>query len=143
MHCFEPEFQAPDDPLLTIEDLRRHWLALVSPLGFGDRTLWMAFVGPDRYMQPRLTPMAATTFDDWMLVYQTIIGVRDVRGEHLEAGTTVAFLLARPGSGPVDSDDLHWADMVTEAARRHEVPIEPFFRANDTSVVEVSVPSSS
>ena len=143
MNCFDADFDAPAKPLYSSEDLRRHWLALMSPLGFGDRTLWMAFVGSDRYMQPTLTPMPASTFDDWMLVYRVIIGVRDIRGEHLEAGTTVAFLLARPGSGPVDSDDLHWADMVTGAAEMHHVPIEPFFRANDSSVVEVSVPPSS
>ena len=143
MNCFDPGFEVPKDPLHSAEDLRRHWLALMSPLGFGEPTLWMAFVGSDRYMQKKLTPMPASTFDDWMLVYRVIIGVRDIRGEHLDAGTTVAFLLTRPGSGPVDSEDLHWADMVTGAAERHHVPLEPFFRANDTSVAEVSVPPSS
>ena len=143
MTCSHPPIETATDPVHSHDDLRLRWLALMSPLGFGDRTLWMAFLGPDRRMQKMLTPMPARTYADWELVFGVVVGLRDTLKSTLDAGTTVAFLLTRPGSGPVNGEDLHWADMVTGAAEMYRVPLEPFFRANDTSLVEVSARPSS
>ena len=57
--------------------------------------------------------------------------------EHFEAGASVAFLLSRPGSGPVSCEDRYWAEAVIGAGGRHGVPMEPFFRAHDTDLVLV------
>ena len=55
----------------------------------------------------------------------------------LEQGTTVAMLLTRPGPGPISHLDRQWSSLLTEVATEFGVPLEPVFRANDDSLVEV------
>ena len=52
-------------------------------------------------------------------------------------GTTVAFLLTRPGTGPISHLDRQWSVLLTELAGDHGIPIEQIFRANDDSLVLV------
>ena len=55
----------------------------------------------------------------------------------LKQGSTVALLLTRPGKGPVSYADRQWATLLAEVAAEIGVPIEPVFRANDESLVQV------
>ena len=55
-----------------------------------------------------------------------------------EPGTTVAFCLTRPGIGGVSTIDRRWASLITDCATDFEVPVEPFFRANDEALVQVA-----
>jgi hypothetical protein len=52
-------------------------------------------------------------------------------------GTTIALLLTRPGPGPISDLDRQWSTLLTEVAEEFGVPIEPVFRANDESLVQV------
>ena len=60
--------------------------------------------------------------------------------EDMAAGTTVAFLLTRPGRGGVTRLDRLWSDLLTELAGEFGVPMEPIFRANDEALVLVEAP---
>jgi hypothetical protein len=55
----------------------------------------------------------------------------------LEPGTTVALLLTRPGLGGISTFERQWATALTETAARFGVPLEPIFRANDASLVQI------
>lgn len=55
-----------------------------------------------------------------------------------EPGTTVAFCLTRPGIGSVSRIDPRWATVISECAADFEVPVEPFFRANDEALIQVA-----
>lgn len=136
-----PSIETATDPVHSPEELRLRWLALMSPLGFGDRTLWMAFLGPDRRMQKMLRPFPAQSNSDRERVSAMIAELGSAFATDFPRGTTAAFLLSRPGVGPVTEDDVHWAGMVIGAADRVSLPLEPFFRANDVSLVRVR-PSS-
>jgi hypothetical protein len=138
-----PPIHTATDPVHSTDDLRLRWLALMSPLGFGKRTLWMTFLGPDRCMQKVLSDLPATSERDRHCVTEVIAELRHELGRGFDAGLTVAFLLSRPGAGPVSDRDRQWAELVIGAAGTAGVPIEPFFRANDVSLVEVRTAPSS
>lgn len=130
-----PPIETATDPVHSPDDLRERWLALMSPLGFGDRTLWMAFLGADRRMEKVLTPLPASTRRDRERAAGVIAELS--ASDWLGAGTTVAFLLTRPGEDGISVDDRQWAALVSDAAAAHQVPLEPFFRANDVALVRV------
>ena len=54
-----------------------------------------------------------------------------------DSGSSVAFLLTRPGRGELSQTDREWAVALTVTASRFDVPIEPIFRANDEAVLLV------
>jgi hypothetical protein len=132
-----PSITTATDPVHSPEDLRLRWLALMSPLGFGDHTVWMAFLGPDRRMATVLTPLPARSPSDRRRVIKVMAELRAAFGAEFDAGTTVAFLHTRPGSGPVSNTDRRWFSVLSDAAAAHGVPLEPFFRADDDSLVRV------
>lgn len=55
--------------------------------------------------------------------------------EDFEPGTSVALLLSRPGRDSASPEDHRWAVVLTKAAARIGIPLEPMFRANDTDIV--------
>jgi hypothetical protein len=61
--------------------------------------------------------------------------------DDMAPGTTVAMLLTGPGRGPVNPADRLWSKSLTEMAARFVIPIEPIFRANDESLVQVMPPA--
>lgn len=108
----------------------------MGPLGFGERLLWVGFVGPNRCMvktllhlplgpRPRRPPVAA------------VLAALSELLNRFKGGTTVALVLTRPGNGPISHADRQWASLLTELATEFGVPIEPVFRANDESLVQV------
>ncbi|WP_197383110.1 hypothetical protein [Mycolicibacterium mengxianglii] len=130
-----PPIETATDPVHCPEDLRQRWLALMSPLGFGGHTLWMAFLGADRVLHKVLTPLPARTRRDRQLIADVVAQLPELLAG--EPGTTVAFLLARPGGGAVTDTDRRWAALLTDTAAANGVPLEPFFRAHDESLVHV------
>lgn len=136
-----PPIETATDPVHSPDDLRQRWLALMSPLGFGDRTLWMAFLTSDRRMHKVLTPLPARTRRDREHVPAVLAELPAALEDWLGEGATVAFLLTRPGRDGISDDDRDWAALVSDAAAAHRVPLEAFFRANDVALIRVS-PSS-
>jgi hypothetical protein len=57
--------------------------------------------------------------------------------DHLEAGTTVALLRTRRGTGGISAGDREWSTMLTDISGQFDVPLEPIFRANSTSILLV------
>jgi len=62
--------------------------------------------------------------------------------DDLAPGTTAALLLSGPGRGPITSVDLVWSKALTDMAERFAVPLEPIFRANDESLLEIRRPNN-
>lgn len=132
-----PPIESATDPIHSPADLGQRWRALMGQLGFGERLLRFAFVGPDRRFfkmlgeaEIRLSPDPAVA-DKLMSAFTTLLA------DELPAGTTVALLLTRPGCDPISNADRRWSTLLTETAARFGVPLEPIFRANDESLVQV------
>jgi hypothetical protein len=131
-----PPIETATDPIHSTADMEQRWRALMGQLGFGERLLWIGFVGPDRRMykslsQLRLGPRPRRRFIESMMaaLAEVLEGLGD--------GSTVAPLLTRPGRGPISDADRRWAALLTDVAAEMGVPLEPVFRANDESLVLV------
>lgn len=132
-----PPIESATDPISSPTDLQQRWRALMQELGFGERLLRFTFVGPDRCFLKVLSEVeiglhpAPVVADNLMWALKEIL-------EGLGDGFTVALLLTRPGRGGLSNNDRRWCTALTGAAARHDVPIEPIFRANDEAVVQVT-----
>lgn len=109
----------------------------MQELGFGERLLRFAFVGPDRCLIKVLTDVeigprpALAQADELMSALSTVVG-------GLGDGTTVALLLTRPGRGGLSHSDRAWHSALIASAERFDVPLEPIFRANDEALVPIT-----
>ena len=131
-----PPVGSATDPIFSTADLLQRWRALMGPLGFGERLLRCVFVGPDRRFTKILLDVPIPSTPDPDVLVNLLPALSAILDER-EPGTTVAFLLTRPGRGRVSNADREWATIVIACAGRFDVPTEPFFRANDESLVLV------
>jgi hypothetical protein len=131
-----PPIETATDPVHSPADMRQRWRALMGPLGFGQRLLWVGFVGPDRRMIKAFSQVPLGPRPKSRLVDSVTSGIADVLAE-FGKGTTVALLLTRPGRGGISQADREWSELFTEAAESFGVALEPIFRANDESLVQV------
>lgn len=129
-----PPIETATDPIHCADDMLARWRALMGPLGFGERLLWVGFVGPDRRMTKVLSQVPVGTAPHRDLVEDLMVGL-EVLLEDFEPGTSVALLLSRPGRDSASPEDHRWAVVLTKAAARIGIPLEPMFRANDTDIV--------
>jgi hypothetical protein len=108
----------------------------MGPLGFGERLLWVGFVGRDRRLYKTMTqiPMPPRPRRDY--VDDVLVRLHWILYE-FEPGTSPALLLTRPGVGGISHLDRQWATVLTEVATKREVHLEPIFRANDEALVLV------
>jgi hypothetical protein len=135
-----PPIDTATDPVYSAADMRQRWRALMGPLGFGQRLLWVGFVGPDRCMIKAFSQVPLGSRANARLAESVMSGMRDVLADFPE-GTTVALLLTRPGVGPISHLDRQWSTLLTDAAKAYDVSVEPIFRANDESLVQVVPPT--
>lgn len=129
-----PSIETATDPIHCADDMGQRWRALMGPLGFGERMLWLGFVGADRCMQKVLSQVPVGAAPHRGLVEDLMAGL-EVLLEGFEPGTSVALLLSRPGDDPVSAEDRRWAVVLSKAAARIGIPIEPIFRANDAGIL--------
>lgn len=113
----------------------------MEPLGFGERLLRFAFIGPDRRFIKILTDVEIGSHPELRVAENIMSALNTLLGD-MDDGTTVAFLLTRPGRGPVSNADRRWSTWLTQMAKRFKVPIEPIFRANDESLLRVDPAAS-
>lgn len=132
-----PAVETATEPIGSQADLRQRWRALMGPLGFGERLLRFVFVGPDRCFLKVLSDVEIPPAPDPALVADLMASLSDFLAS-FEPGTTVAFCLTRPGVGSVSPVDRRWASLIAECAADFDVPVEPFFRANDEAIVPVA-----
>jgi hypothetical protein len=130
-----PSIESATDPVHSASDMCQRWRALMGPLGFGQRLLWIGFVGPDRCMIKALSQVPVGARANAALAESVMSGIRDVLTDFPE-GTTVAVLLTRPGIGPISHLDRQWSTLLTEVAAEFGVPLQPIFRANDETLMQ-------
>jgi hypothetical protein len=130
-----PPLRPPDQmpAIRTQTDLHEHWRALMGPLGFSDRSLWVAFLAPDGVSEALLTKIEGIPpqpdrqiLNNLMAVLQRVLD--DVPG----AG--VAFLVSRPGPAHITEDDRAWGRDLTTAARGALLPCRPVHLATDEAI---------
>lgn len=124
-------------PLRTQADLHHQWRAMMGPLGFGRRRLWVLFLAPDDrptevLMQIDDVPEAPREGETDSLLRLC----REVRREH-DLGR-VAVLLSRPGGRGLRPGDRRWGRELLASARRFDVPLAPIHLADDEAVVPLT-----
>ena len=134
-----PPVGTATDPVHSPADMRQRWRALMGPLGFGEKLLWVGFVGPDRRMVKAISQIPLVPRANSRIVDLAMSGIRDVLADFRE-GTTIALLMTRPGRGGISDADRRWSELLIEAAARFGVPLEPIFRANDDALVQLAPP---
>lgn len=134
-----PPPETATDPVHSADDMRDRWRALLGRLGFTDRLLWVGFVGADRCLYRTMSQVPLHFRPQPGFVEYVVSRLPPVL-DGLDPGSTVAFLLSRPGRGPVSKIDRDWAALLATTAARYGVPLQPIFRANDEAVVEVPAP---
>lgn len=145
-----PPIESATDPIGSPADLRERWRALMGTSGFGERLLWLGFVGADRRMYKTLThvpigrePSRGVALDivlrlsDALAQFDAQAAQFDAQAGPEQGPTTVAMLLTRPGRDHAGAADRRWARVLTDTARRVGVAIEPIFLANDRSIAQL------
>jgi hypothetical protein len=130
-----PELLPPDEmpPITDQMTLHRTWRALMGPLGFARRQLWVMHVGDDD------RPLGVVQIDevpaelDPEHAEMVVSMLREAAGD-----VTFAFLFARPGRSPRTAADLSWAVGLTRACRAAGVRAWPVHLANDRELTVVA-----
>lgn len=115
-------------------DLERTWRALIEPLGFSRRSLWVMLIASDDRPLPRLVEISdlppgpdagdAPRFESFLA---------RLRADGYPA-ERVAFLLARPGRDRARDDDRYWAETLYDVSRSAGVPCETVHLATDDEI---------
>jgi hypothetical protein len=134
-----PPLESATDPVYSPADLRQRWRALMGPLGFGQRLLWVGFLGCDRRLYKTMTQIPMPPFPRRDYIDDVLVRLRWILYE-FEPGTTPALLMTRPGVGGVSDLDRQWAALLTEVAAERDLRLEAIFRANDDCLVQVETP---
>ena len=138
-HLPIPPIETATDPVHSPADMRQRWRALMGPLGFGEKLLWIGFVGADRCMVKAISQIPLGPRPKPRIVDSAMSAIRDVLADFRE-GTTIALLMTRPGRGGISDADRQWSELLIEAAARFGVTLEPIFRANDDALVQLAPP---
>ena len=128
-----PDIVTALDPFGSTDQLRDRWRALLGPLGFSEQTLWFAFVDTHGRIVPALNQLPLPAVPDGDLMERLMERLADIIDA--QSSVRVAFLMTRPGADAITPTDLEWTRLLTDAAERREVDIEPVFRANAADVV--------
>jgi len=131
-----PPIESATDPVHSAADMGQRWRALMGPLGFGQRLLWVGFVGADCCMYKTMSQVPLGTRPTRRLVEDVMSRLRFVV-DNFEEGATVALLLTRPGIGAISHLDRQWSTLLTEVAAEFGVPLQPIFRGNDETLMQV------
>jgi hypothetical protein len=103
-------------PIRSADDLTHRWTALLDPLTFGARSLWLCWFGTDGCMLPVVVPVddLPPTPDPAL-----VMGLRQVHDaileEHLGGDGLFAVALCRPGQPEITEDDDEWAEALRSA----------------------------
>jgi len=137
MNKHTPSPRRPEDtpPIRTQADLEEHWRALMGPLGFGTRSIWMQILDDENRCTPvlmQIEELPRVPGED------DTDGMRRLLEHFREDGGSVAFLVTRPGRAGMSSSDRAWATSLTDAVRRAGLRPWPVHRANDQELAVCS-----
>jgi hypothetical protein len=125
----------PPDQMPSITDqaaLYRTWRALMGPLGFSRRQLWVLAIDGDRPRGVTQVDEVPARLDDDMAVELLSLFAE------VAPGASLAFLYARPGLGPRTADDLSWGAALSRATRTVPVRVWPVHLADDRAITVVA-----
>ena len=131
-----PPLRRSDDmpPIHSQADLWRHWRALMGPLGFSERLLWLVFLTPDGHPTPILpTINELPVLPDRKFLEGVMVICQRICAEL--GGGSVAGLMSRPGRSGITAAERRWARRLTEAAATAGVAMWPMHFANDRELV--------
>lgn len=124
-------------PIHTQADLEELWRDLMSPLGFGQHSLWLMFVTADGEPLRRLTQLEGALEPPGA---EDLAGLAAMLASVIPSGMPggrVAFLRSRPGRGGPDARDRVWASVLYAACRAAGVAAEVVHVATDDTVAPV------
>jgi hypothetical protein len=128
-----PPLTGPADtaPVRTQDDLQRLRRALMGPLGFGGRSLWLLVLDADNRPTPLIMQVEDLPPRPEIAQLDALVRMcRQILDGPLGGGSVV-LLLSRPGRCGLTADDAAWARGLHGAVRRAELPMWPIHRAND------------
>lgn len=128
-----PSIDTAADPFDGPHELRRRWQALMGPLGFGEHRLWFTFVERDTQLITAINTLPLPSTPNARLIDALMKRLGDTLENTIEV--SVAVLLSRPGRDGVTAHDRDWAGMLLDCSDRHQVPMQPMFRANDIDLI--------
>ncbi|CAN5858871.1 hypothetical protein BH20ACT6_BH20ACT6_21440 [soil metagenome] len=134
-----PPLTRPEDmpPIRTQADLWRHWRALMGPLGFSERLLWLCFMAADGRIAPVLPQINdVPRLPDESLVDSLMQICRRVCDDF--GVDSVSVLLSRPGPAGITAGEVTWAQRLGDAAAAAGVTMWPMHVANDHELVTVT-----
>src|SRR3712207_57445 len=107
--------QLADVPVRSALSLTRRWAALLQPLTFPGRSLWLAWFDADGKQSPVLVPVDSlpvspdpAMFEALRVLNETVVSAQLGDGSHL------AMALCRPGEAAVSDSDDEWVDALSE-----------------------------
>ncbi len=112
-----PPLRRPEDmpPVGTQADLWRHWRALMDPLGFSERLLWITFFTADGRATPVLQQVSDLPRTPEPAMLDSLMFVLREVCDGLGDGSA-ALLISRPGRSGITAAERTWAQRLTEAA---------------------------
>ncbi|HET6561287.1 MAG TPA: hypothetical protein VFG72_05380 [Marmoricola sp.] len=132
-----PPLTHPDNmpPVRSQADLQRTWRALMGPLGFAGRSLWLLVLDGLGHPTPVILQVEEMPPRPDAEMGRSLVHVVSSVAE--DAGQVV-FLLSRPGRDGLTADDLAWALLLQDVARQAGMPVWPVHRANDHALVVIA-----
>ncbi len=119
-------------------DVHRMWELLMQPLGFRSTSIWVTFIGvddrPTRFLLEITESEHLPDAEEVANLFAMLEHVCVDEGE----GTSVAFLVTRPGRDSVNAFDRDLAGRLVAGARSSHVHCHPIHVANDRAVWAVS-----
>ncbi len=119
--------------LCTQADLEQMWRRLMSPLGFGDHTLWMVVIQDDRPVPHVMKVVEAGAPPE----PADVESFASVLAQLAMPDLRFAFLRSRPGGGRPDADDRAWARALHDAGRRAGAVVDVVHLAHDDDVLPI------
>ena len=119
-------------------DVQHMWELLMQPLGFRSTSVWVTFIGVDDRPTRFLVEITETEHlpgpEEVANLFAILEQVCAEEGE----GTSVAFLVTRPGRDSVNAFDRDLAGRLLAGARASHVQCHPIHVANDLAVRAVT-----
>ena len=119
-------------------DVQRMWELLMQPLGFRSTSIWVTFIGaddrPTRFLVEITESEHLPDPEEVANLFDVLEQVCAEEGE----GTSVAFLVTRPGRDSVNTFDRDLAGRLLAGARSSHLHCHPIHVANDRAVWAVT-----
>jgi hypothetical protein len=118
-------------PVRTDRDLDRIWRALMGPLGFRTRRLWILLLDADDRPVPQVTQIDDIPYEIDARLCEPVMHMCLHLLESIVPGGSVAILFSRPGQNSMSQGDRELARALHTAASDTDVALRPTHFAND------------